>query len=145
MQLGPLPSLPVLIVNSSPDESGEMNTLLGRIGLQPQFTSTCQKALGLIHHHTFPVVLSSDTLPDGDWKTLLQALEGTPEHPELIVFSRQAEESLWYEVLQLGGFDVLAAPFDEAELVRVITLAHTFWQRKHRGAGRAHRVMRAAS
>jgi DNA-binding response OmpR family regulator len=37
----------------------------------------------------------------------------------LIVVSRLANESLWAEVLNLGGFDVLALPFDREELERV--------------------------
>jgi len=40
--------------------------------------------------------------------------------PLLIVASRLADERLWAEVLNLGGYDVLLKPFEPAELRRVI-------------------------
>jgi DNA-binding NtrC family response regulator len=145
MYSGLLPSLPILIVNSSSAESDQLKNVLGQNGLQPQITSSCRKALELIPQQSFSMVLSNRVLPDGDWKIILQALESIPERPELVVFSRQAEESLWYEVLQLGGFDVLSVPFNDADLIRVIALAQNFWQRKHRRLILGQRAMRAAS
>jgi DNA-binding response OmpR family regulator len=40
--------------------------------------------------------------------------------PVLVVTSNVADESLWAEVLNLGGYDVLAQPFDGEEVARVI-------------------------
>jgi DNA-binding NtrC family response regulator len=145
MYSGLLPSLPILIVNSSSAESDQLKTVLGQNGLQPQIMSTCRMALDVLHQESFSMVLSNRILPDGDWKIILQALESIPERPELVVFSRQAEESLWYDVLQLGGFDVLSVPFNDADLIRVIGLAQNFWQRKHRRLILGQQAMRAAS
>jgi DNA-binding NtrC family response regulator len=145
MYSGLLPNLPILIVNSSSAESDQLKTVLGQNGLQPHITSSCQKALNLIQQQSFSMVLSNRVLPDGDWKIILQALESISEPPELVVFSRQAEESLWYEVLQSGGFDVLSVPFNDVELIRVTALAQNFWQRKHRRLILGQRAMRAAS
>ena len=33
------------------------------------------------------------------------------------------DEALWAELLNLGGYDVLAQPFDQSEVARVITSA----------------------
>jgi FixJ family two-component response regulator len=52
--------------------------------------------------------------------TKLCALD-TP--PPLIVTSRHADNRLWGEVLNLGGFDVLAKPLDEDEVRRVVESA----------------------
>jgi DNA-binding response OmpR family regulator len=41
----------------------------------------------------------------------------------LIVTDRAADEALWAEVLNLGGFDVLAQPFDPTEVSRVVASA----------------------
>lgn len=41
----------------------------------------------------------------------------------VIVAARVADEALWAEVLNLGGYDVLAMPFDEEEVERVLTAA----------------------
>jgi len=57
----------------------------------------------------------------GDWRELLDGAEsaGFP----LIIASRLATESLWAEVLNLGGCDVLELPFDRDELERVVSAA----------------------
>ena len=41
---------------------------------------------------------------------------GTAAQSLMLVVSRHADERLWAEVLNLGGFDVLALPFDRDEL-----------------------------
>jgi hypothetical protein len=41
----------------------------------------------------------------------------------LVVASRLADERLWAEVLNLGGHDVLAMPFDAHEVRRVMESA----------------------
>jgi len=41
----------------------------------------------------------------------------------LIVTSNAGDEALWAEGLNLGGYDVLAQPFDQSEVARVMTSA----------------------
>ena len=43
--------------------------------------------------------------------------------PPVIVTARLADDYLWAEVLNEGGFDVLAQPFDREEVIRVISAA----------------------
>ena len=43
--------------------------------------------------------------------------------PNLVVTSRLADDRLWAEVLNLGGWDVLSTPFEAAELIRVLFAA----------------------
>jgi hypothetical protein len=42
--------------------------------------------------------------------------------------SNQADESLWAEVLNLGGYDVLPKPLVRDEVKRVVTLAWQNWK-----------------
>jgi hypothetical protein len=44
------------------------------------------------------------------------------------VFSRLADESLWAQVLNLGGFDVLMTPFEAEEVLRVTFAAWSHWK-----------------
>ena len=77
------------------------------------FEAACEYLSGGVS----PVVICDRSLPDGDWKDLLD------KTPRLIVTSCVADEVLWAEVLNLGGYDVLAQPFDELEVRRVVALA----------------------
>jgi response regulator RpfG family c-di-GMP phosphodiesterase len=61
---------------------------------------------------------------DSAWKTLLQDLQRRRDPPQLVVTSRTADNSLWAEVLNLGGYDLLVSqPLDGDELERVLASA----------------------
>ena len=47
--------------------------------------------------------------------------------PRLVVATWLADDRLWAEVLDLGGFDVLQKPFEARELFRVVSLALRDW------------------
>ena len=67
---------------------------------------------------------------EGDWKSMLGALADASHPPLLIVTSRTADDRLWAEVLNLGGYDVLTKPYENSEVVRVLSNA---WSRcRHR-------------
>ena len=51
-----------------------------------------------------------------------------PAPPNLILFSRLADESLWAKVLNLGGFDLLMTPFEPEEVLRVSFAAWSRWE-----------------
>lgn len=59
---------------------------------------------------------------------MLQETAAMPHSPLLIVTSRLADERLWAEVLNEGGWDVLAKPFDATEVVRVVETAWQHWR-----------------
>jgi DNA-binding NtrC family response regulator len=82
------------------------------------------------------VVLSERRLADGDWKAILEAINGLEEPPQLVVMSRDGDERLWAEVLNLGAWDVLMRPFHPKEVYRTI---HAAWQH-----GALRRVIAAA-
>ena len=65
---------------------------------------------------------------DGSWEDLLRATAGLRTPPNIIVFSRLADESLWAEVLNMGGFDVLIKPFQPEEVLRVTFAAWSRWE-----------------
>lgn len=83
----------------------------------------CFQALLCLQDHNVAVVLAEADLPDGNWKNLLDIAANRPDPPQLIVFSHRADDMLWAEVLNLGGYDVLPAPFAAEEVLRTISLA----------------------
>jgi hypothetical protein len=90
--------------------------------------------LVLLRGQSIPVLLCERDHADGNWEDLLKATMRLPDPPNLIVFSRLADESLWAKVLNLGGFDVLMTPFEREEVLRVTFSAWSRWQRDF-GAG----------
>ncbi len=76
------------------------------------------------------VVIAERDLSEGSWKDVLGQLQPAANPPLLIVASRYADNYLWAEVLNLGGWDVINKPFHEVEVSRVVQLAGERWQKR---------------
>ena len=91
-----------------------------------------------------PHIIVCEKSPGSDsWRDLLDPMLQLSDPPSLIVASRIADEYLWAEALNLGAYDVLAAPFDPAEVMRVLCSA--WLHRIHRKQVHPSRAMRAAA
>lgn len=89
-----------------------------------------RQAWRILTESLIQVVITESSLPKGNWKHLLSDLRRLPRAPQLVVTSRIADDRLWSEVLNLGGYDVLARPFEAEELLRVVEAAgRAFWRR----------------
>jgi DNA-binding response OmpR family regulator len=118
----------VLAVSPCAGYRDRLRQILSRKNWELHEAADCCEALALLHGLSVPVLLCERDHADGNWEYLLRATAGLPAPPNLIVFSRLADESLWAEVLNLGGFDVLMTPFEPEEVLRVTFAAWSRWQ-----------------
>jgi DNA-binding response OmpR family regulator len=81
---------------------------------------TCAEAVSSLARNEISVVLCECDLPDGNWKDLLACLACFANPAPLIVTSRLADDFLWAEVLNLGGYDLLVKPFNAEEVMRTL-------------------------
>ena len=81
------------------------------------------RSLDRLRQQDVSIVICDRDLPGGGWKALLVAMDGIPAAPPLVVTARDADDKLWAEVLNLGGYDVLAQPLDATEVQRVLLQA----------------------
>ena len=92
----------------------------------------CREAWAALHRDSVDVVVVEEEFPDGiAWRDLIREIAEMRGCQAVIVASRLADERLWAEVLNLGGYDLLAKPFDRDELVRVIAMAARHSAQKH--------------
>jgi DNA-binding response OmpR family regulator len=84
---------------------------------------TRKAAMSFLCLDRVPVIVCERDLPDGTWKDILGDTAAFPNPPALVVTSRLADEYLWAEVLNLGCYDLLAKPFSEPEVKRVLAAA----------------------
>ena len=82
-----------------------------------------QPALARLQAGGVGVVLCDSDLGGTAWKEVLEHTSHLPDPPPVIVTSRIADEYLWAEALNLGAYDVLAKPFDAAEVERTLSMA----------------------
>jgi DNA-binding response OmpR family regulator len=81
------------------------------------------------------VVIAESDVPNWNWRRVLTDLRDRAKPPQLVVTSRQADESLWSEVLNIGGYDVMAQPLDSHEVERVVASAHRHFDYRPLTAG----------
>jgi len=83
-----------------------------------------RRALLQMDGEPIQLVITESDSSDGSWKALLEHLQLRGLITPLIVTSRLADDRLWAEVLNLGGFDLLCShPLDREELERVLASA----------------------
>ncbi len=118
----------VLAVSPLDEDSRSLEHVFSHSKWEMLRVRTCHEALALLRETEIPVVVCERTLPDGDWKKILAEASTRPTPSRVIVTSQLADDLLWTEVLDMGGYDVLGKPFDSREVVRVISLAWRQWK-----------------
>jgi DNA-binding response OmpR family regulator len=113
----------VLSISATPEDYHALRTILNDSLWQIAKAATCKEAIARLGRKHMPVVVCECNLPDGSWRDILNHISEFADPPVLIVTSRLADERLWAEVLNLGGFDVLAKPFRESEVKYAVTAA----------------------
>ena len=112
-----------LFVGGTEDERSLVREVFRECGWRLFEAPDRQRATQCLRRHPVHVVIAKSNLPDGSWREMLGHLRCLVCPPLLIVTSHTADEQLWAEVLNIGGYDVLAQPFEREEMVRVIASA----------------------
>jgi DNA-binding NtrC family response regulator len=94
------------------------------------FAGSIRESRRLLIEEQISVVLCEHTLTDGKWVNVLHEIEMSGQNPRLIVASASADDAMWAEVLNLGGYDVLEMPFQHQEVTRVLSLAWLHWRKQ---------------
>jgi two-component system, NtrC family, response regulator HydG len=112
----------LLVVGLSEEDRLSLQKVLSPRGWDISEVHGCGHVFEQLRKRRYHAVLSESFLTDGDWEDVLAELMLFSPAPPLVVVSRHADHRLWAEVLSLGGYDLLMAPFDENELIRVLSL-----------------------
>ena len=120
----------VLLVSPFDEDHQHLSGILKHSNWQQFAARTQEECLNFLHENVTPVVICESDLPDGDWKEMLAHLNCMPCPPVLVVTSRMADDRLWSEVLNLGGYNVLAKPLNTTEVFHVVGVAWLAWKRR---------------
>lgn len=122
---------PSLLVVSPYSEDGPcLQSILGDRGWTIYSETGPATAVRLLRRVRIPIVLCERDLASENWIPVFEQSRETANPPLMIVASRTADNYLWAEVLNLGGFDVLAKPFSRDEVRRVLDHA---WRQSESG------------
>jgi DNA-binding response OmpR family regulator len=129
----------ILSVSPAPQDHADLRRVVKDPKWQIDPVNSCRDAIDYLSRTDVFLILCEHSLPDGNWKRMLDYASLLPVPPPVIVTSRLADDHLWAEVLNLGGFDVLAKPYNEREVRHVLDSA---WMQRTNpvGAVRAART-----
>jgi DNA-binding NtrC family response regulator len=122
----------LLLISPDEEDRASLRRIVDGREWQLRSVKTCRDAFQWLETEPISVVFCDQVLEDGSWKDILQRLANRAEGPLLVVVSRQADDYLWSEVLNLGGYDVLAKPFNSREVTHVLTTI-SLQRMKHKG------------
>jgi DNA-binding NtrC family response regulator len=94
--------------------------MLKALPLALDHVGTVKQASAKLRKADYPVVLTEAALPDGTWLDVLNLTRESPGAAQLIVTDPQADARFWSEALNLGAYDLLAQPFYEPEVRRIL-------------------------
>jgi DNA-binding NtrC family response regulator len=120
--------LEVLSINSDKKDCAALRSIMGHTTWIFHCVPDLSRAIQFLGKNLVPVIVCSEELPGGDtWKDVLAAVRRFPNPPDVLVYTAQADDRLWMEVLSSGGYDLLQVPFDRDEVLRLINLAARKW------------------
>lgn len=114
---------PILLIGPLDSRRCALRKILTLPQWEVREAATYGEALAILDNRSIEVAICDTEIEDGNWQVLLANLQSRTNPPNLIVSSRLADERLWAEVLNLGGYDVLVQPFDSREVLRVARMA----------------------
>src|SRR5215471_5879986 len=122
------PDAMVLAVSENHEELEQLQHLFAESNWTLQVLGSLAEAKRWLRQNAVPVVLCTPQLPDGGRKDMLRVTEQIDRSPNLVVASRHADDRLWAEVLNLGGYDVLPLPAHASDTFRTVSGAWHNWK-----------------
>jgi DNA-binding NtrC family response regulator len=121
----------------SPDFEAQIQRHLSSPDMSAVFVSRAEQLGHLVRNgEVYEVALLPAALPEGiDWWTIWGELAHLTPRPAILVYAQSANFHLWAEVLDAGGYDVVAGPFTRETLREaVLRAASSFDQKREMGS-----------
>jgi DNA-binding NtrC family response regulator len=144
MQSTPTETLTILSASPNEEDHRSLEQIIGHSKWTLLRADKLHSLRALLARHDVSVIVCERDLAPGTWTEVLDYLQEMPHPPSLIVTSQHADEKLWSVVLNMGGWDVLAKPFDRSEVLRSIRHAWEHWYRHLKMTASPMRIMTAA-
>lgn len=110
----------ILFISGRQEDARRLSQMLHRLPMALRHVETLQQARTKLQLEEFAVILTEAALPDGGWLDVLRLAREFPHELEVIVTDPHADSRLWAEALNLGVYDLLAQPFCEPEVRRIL-------------------------
>jgi DNA-binding NtrC family response regulator len=110
----------VLFVSPHREDATALSRMAGALSVPFEHVANLARARTEIQNGSYSVVLTEANLPDGTWLDVLEFVRQVSPGAEVIVTDAGADARFWAEVLNLGAYDVIAQPFADGEVQRIL-------------------------
>jgi two-component system response regulator PilR (NtrC family) len=110
----------ILFVSGHRDDAREISQMLQPLRMAIDHADSLQQARAQLRQDDYDVLLTEAALPDGSWLDALHLARECPQDLQVIVTDLHADARLWSEALNLGAYDLIAQPFYEPEVRRIL-------------------------
>ena len=110
----------ILFISGHQDDALRLSQMLRALPLVLDHVDGLQQARANLEQKDYDVILTEAALPDGQWLDVLHLARECPREVSVIVTDPQADAHFWAEALNLGAYDLLAQPFYEPEVRRIL-------------------------
>ena len=118
------PPVNLLVISPVEEDHAFFRRVLSDRRWEVRHTRNALDARATLHTRRIDVVVVDCEIGDGpSWRDVLNEIQDMGGYQPVVTMSRLADDRLWAEVLNLGGYDLLMKPFDVEETVRVMTMA----------------------
>jgi DNA-binding NtrC family response regulator len=124
----------VLLVRPCEQDRATLRNILEDSRWHVAEVDDCREARAFLTQNRVHMVFYNCDEAGADWREFARQVTEFSPAPLLIAASRLADEGLWAETLNMGGYDLLASPLDSNEARRAIFSAWQAWEteRRHR-------------
>lgn len=130
--IGPRPSREPAVPVVALIRDGQDRDLLELIGIRDHldihFADSCDEAWNAANRLQSPVVLCGRDVPGIEWPDAVRILASALPRPCVILTSPVTDSYIWREIVERGGYDLLATPLRDADTTRSIKLALSYWK-----------------
>src|SRR5260370_41512007 len=110
----------ILFISGRAEDADRLSGMLHALPLKLEHVPSLHQARNRLNHQEYEVILTEAALPDGKWQDVLHLVRESPRETEGIATDPQADACFWAEALNLGAYDLLAQPFYEPEVRRIL-------------------------
>ena len=120
----------LMVLHPIDEHLGNLLGILSKCQYRVEWTTNLADAMALLGGSPIPLVICENRLADGTWRDLLRHVNSIKCPPLVLVTDRHADDALWLDVLDGGGFDVLAEPFEFTPVSQVVSVALDWWHER---------------
>src|SRR5438045_1275154 len=113
----------ILFISGRHEDARHLSQMLHALPLKLEHVPSLRQARSHLNRQEYDLILTEASLPDGNWLDVLHLTRETPKETEVIVTDPLADARFWAEALNLGAYDLLAQPFYEPEVRRILSNA----------------------